>query len=133
MIRNGEYPPNIEQIVEVFPRALKPGVIFAYGIDIYNPTGKPVPAEIVAHEQVHQTRQIAMGVESWWGYYLRSPEFRYHEELLAHVEEFKTLAQGMMRNLRRVALKHVAKRLSAPLYEYDISFERAKADIKKLI
>lgn len=110
-------PPNFELILGAFPDAWRPGVIFAYGNDIYNPSGKAIPSALAAHEAVHQSRQTSEGPELWWKRYIAEPEFRYREELLAHVAEFKARDNGD-RNWRAKLLYATALRLVAPLYNY---------------
>jgi hypothetical protein len=118
-------PPNFDQIREKFPDAEKAGVIFAYGIDIYNPSGDEIPACLLAHEKVHCGRQLSMdfgrAVTGWWDLYLNDPDFRYQEELLAHVAEYKAQAAPFVRdgNARARLLQSTARRLIAPLYNYD--------------
>lgn len=124
-----ERPPNFEQILAAFPDADKPGVIFAYGADIYNPSGGNISPALLAHEAVHQRRQItgegsrALGspemlTNLWWKFYLSDPEFRYREELLAHVAEYKDQCFVGDRNFRAKLLQATALRLIAPLYNY---------------
>ena len=57
-IRN-EYPPNIDEIREVFP--ITGNEVFAWMGIIYAPNGKPVPPWITHHEQVHFEQQKAVG------------------------------------------------------------------------
>lgn len=121
-------PPNFELILKAFPNADKPGVIFAYGEHIYNPSGGNIPVALMHHEAVHQNRQQDLGPasdltsvngpEKWWAQYLTDPEFRYREELLAHVAEYKAQAPGLDGNLRAKLLMFTAARLCAPLYNY---------------
>jgi hypothetical protein len=119
-------PPNFDQILAAFPDADKPGVIFAYGEHVYNPSGGEIPAALLAHESVHCARQHRfsynldreMTPELWWEQYLTSPEFRYQEELLAHVVEYKVQVGDLDRNMRTVLLHSTARRLVAPLYNY---------------
>lgn len=124
------YPPNIQQILEVFPLANGGGVIFAYAPDIYVPSGNDLPPELLAHEAVHIERQLVIGVDNWWAQYLIDPEFRYHEELLAHRAEYQKLCELIPnRQGRRSKLKHVAKKLSAALYGKMITFDKAVEDL----
>jgi hypothetical protein len=111
-------PPNFDLIVKAFPNATNSGVIFAHGDDIYNPSGVEIPAALLAHEAVHGRRQLGCP-DSWWEAYIHDPEFRYVEELYAHVAEFKAQAsRSMDRNLRAKLLQSTAQRLVAPLYNY---------------
>jgi hypothetical protein len=129
-----ERPPNFELILKAFPNADKPGVIFAYGDHIYNPSGRPIPPALLAHEAVHCDRQmnVSHGPLDWWAQYLTDPEFRYREELAAHVAEFQVQAPGIDRNSRAKLLMSTAARLCAPLYNYTPprSLNVAMRDIK---
>lgn len=111
-------PPNYAAILSFFPKASEPGVIFAYGQDIYNPSGNALPPALLAHEWIHQQRQLSSSPEMWWDRYLSNPEFRYHEELFAHVAEYKAQLPGLGRNERTKLLMATAARLVAPLYNY---------------
>lgn len=130
-----ERPPNFELILRAFPNADQPGVIFAYGDNIYNPSGKEIPRALLAHEAVHCERQQyhKMSPEIWWKLYTESTAFRYHEELLAHVAEFKAQDyRGLDRNQRAKVLQSTAARLVAPLYNYTppVSVSVALRDIR---
>lgn len=124
-------PPNFDAILKAFPRAGDPGVLFAFGNDIFNPSGFELPPALVAHERVHCHRQSTgcftriqghspnQLADVWWRFYLEEPEFRYHEELLAHAAEFKDQVAGYPdRNARARLLTSTARRLTAPLYNY---------------
>ena len=111
-------PPNFDAILAAFPDADKAGVIFAFGNDIYNPAGHEIPSALLAHERVHCHRQ-STDPEAWWAFYLGNPTFRYREELLAHVAEFRDQeARYPDRNARAKLLHSTARRLIAPLYNY---------------
>lgn len=124
------FPPNFPAIFRVFPGAYSASVIFAYAPDIYTMSPKGVTPEIIAHEMVHIERQLAYpgGVEAWWARYLWDVEWRYNEELVAHQAEYRHLA-GMSRQLRRSALKEIAKKLAAPLYGNMVTVAQAAKDI----
>lgn len=122
-------PPNFHDILPVFPMASRMGVIFAYAPNIYAPGGR-VPPEIIAHERVHIQRQEHIGVELWWARYLVDTDFRYKEELLAHRAEYHYLiGETASRQVRRVALKQVARKLAAPLYGKLVTTAQAMGDI----
>lgn len=111
-------PPNFEQILAAFPGASGPGVIFSWEDRIFNPSGRPIPGPLVAHEELHGRRHVlAGGSLKWWDKYIADPEFRYTEELLAHVAEMR--AQPCRdRNYHDRLLWNTANRLVAPLYNY---------------
>lgn len=124
------YPPNIAEICKVFPGVQRPGVIFSYAPDVYVPGGHTLPPSLVAHESVHVERQLVMGVEAWWDKYLVDTRFRYDEELLAHRAEYHSLKENApTRQMRRAALKIVAKRLASGLYGKLVTPAQAADDI----
>lgn len=113
-----ERPPNYDQIVEAFPFVKEKIVLFAYGEHVYNPSGTEIPRPLLAHEYRHCARQFGGREEAWWSAYIADPEFRYHEELLGHVDEYKATATSVDRNARARLLNRTALRLIAPLYNY---------------
>lgn len=124
------YPPNYAEILKVFPGAQRPGIIFAYAPNIHAPGNQKIPPDLIAHEMMHIQRQQEIGVEIWWENYLTNPDFRYWEEVLAHRVEYNHLIQvSANRNTRRMALKHVSKKLAATLYKTGITREQAVNDI----
>lgn len=122
-----DWPPNIDEIREVLP--VSQNNIFAYDEVIYNPGGGKLPPWLVEHEKVHFMQQAKYpgGVKSWWHRFLLDPVFRLKQEIPAHQLEFHVYGKcGAPRNQRRVYLKGMAKRLSAPMYGNIISFHEAK-------
>lgn len=139
-------PPNFELIQAAFPKADGEGVMFAYDGNIYNPSGKIIPPALIAHEEVHLQRQKALGpdpgtttqwsgADLWWDNYLHYSEFRYTEELLAHVAEFKMQKVTKDRNFGAALLMRTAMRLVAPLYNYQppVSLQQAMKDLRQEI
>ena len=112
-----ERPPMFAEIAAAFPVADN-GVIFAWGDRIYNPSRIEITPALMAHEEVHGRRQMAMGeIERWWWQYITNPGFRLHEELPAHAAELSVMQRDAVnRHQRRSAVKIVAKKLAAPLY-----------------
>jgi hypothetical protein len=129
-----DHPPNFEAIKAAFPKSENPGVLFAFDGDVYNPSGIVVPPALIAHEEVHLHRQIRNGAYDWWGHYIHDSEFRYYEELLAHVAEFK-MQRTRDRNFVARLMVHTALRLVAPLYNYvpPVSLQRAMKDLRREI
>lgn len=128
-------PPNFERIQAAFPKSVNPGVMFAYDGNIYNPSGIVIPPALIAHEQVHLDRQKVTGADMWWDMYLNDNEFRYEEELLAHVAEFLTQLTSRDRNFGARLMMHTALRLVAPLYNYQPprSLQEAMKDLRREI
>lgn len=113
-------PPNYEQIVAAFPIAVSPRTIFAFGEDIYSPSGNEIPKAILMHEYKHCSQQFIHGPGAWWTKYIEDNEFRYQQELLGHVAEYKTGA-ALLKDRNAIArlLTGTAQRLIAPLYNYE--------------
>lgn len=131
-------PPGFEAIVAAFPKASAPGVIFAYGNTIYNPSNIIIPPELMAHEEVHGARQTGRfsrydAIDEWWDKYISDPEFRYTEELHAHAAELNVLKKRITdRNDRAKLVMQTAARLIAPLYNYGApkSLNQAITDLR---
>jgi hypothetical protein len=124
-------PPMFSEIAAAFPEAYQPGVIFAWGDVIYNPTGGPIEQELIAHEAVHGERQKAMGIEEWWHRYIAEPQFRVAEEIPAHRAEYRRYCQLQRdRDARARALHRMAIRLASDLYGQIITYMAAKRAIK---
>jgi len=122
------FPPNVDKIRAVFP--LTGHELFAYGDTIYHPRGGKLPPALIAHEEVHG-RQQGDDVEGWWARYLVDPNFRLKMELEAHRVEYQLMVgTARTRNMRRLALSHIARKLSAPLYGRLITFDKAKKALK---
>ena len=119
-----EWPPNVADIMKVFPvREFKP--VFTYGDTLYNPGGGEISDDLMAHEQTHERQQQAIGVEQWWAMYLENETFRLTQETEAYREQYKSV-QGRTRDWRRLFLSKIAKDLSSKLYGSIINTKQAK-------
>lgn len=120
-------PPNYAEIVAVFPFAKRPGTMFCHGRCIWIPNGGAVSPSLMAHETVHADRQIAMagGPDAWWNQYLVDGQFRFDEELPAHIAEFRWF-DGRPRPERTFMLRQIAARLAGPLYGRLVTVHQAK-------
>jgi hypothetical protein len=107
------------------------GVIFTVGGQLFNPDNIYIDPPLLAHEQVHSTRQLATGdVPTWWDQYQVNKEFRFAEELVAHQEEWRVIRGTMSsRQQRRQALGYITSRLSGSLYGNLVT----KTEAKRLI
>jgi len=129
-IVNG-WPPNIDQIRFWLP-AVTSRNIFAHGRKIYSPSGTKLPIWLIEHEKVHFYQQDHFGgTQRWWQEFLMNAEFRLAQEIPAHQMEWRVWLAVMPRprNERRIVLKQMAKRLSAPMYGSIISAAEAKKRI----
>ena len=89
---------------------------FTYGDTIFNPSGNPIDASLMAHEATHQVQQ-GDEPEKWWDRYLTDKQFRFEQELQAYRVQYKTMQQ-MMKDRNRLAklLVNIASDLSGSLY-----------------
>lgn len=120
------FPPNYQAVCDAFPWVARtPGIIFAWGLQIFNPDGIHITPALRAHEEVHSLRQQG-NPAAWWDKYLSDPAFRYAEEIPAHICEYaKLYSDNPLRNARRHYLDQVAERLAGPLYGRLTTRERA--------
>lgn len=112
-------PPNLFEIIRVFPAATKKGVLFAYGDTIYNPDDVDIPLQLLAHESVHGAQQRTWRhPKDWWEGYLSDKAFRFEQELEAHRVELESYCADVAggRTSRRRYTAAVAERLSGELY-----------------
>jgi len=112
-------PPNFSHIALAFPFADRPGVIFSWGEDIFNPSGVEIPGELLAHERAHGQRQLAPGMNPyfWWERYIEDPKFRLEEELAGHKAEYAAFKSHEHNARKRERmLGHIAEKFSSPLY-----------------
>lgn len=123
------YPPIIDEIASVFPACRRQPTLFCWGETLFNPGHITVDDSLMAHEIVHrdQCRDIG-GPENWWAEYLTSADFRFAQELPAHRAEYRSVCErlGMTRNLRRIHLRNIARRLAGPLYGRLVTHHEAK-------
>lgn len=122
------YPPNFGAIKKAFPYvAGRPGILYAWGDRIYNPTGVSIVPWVRDHEQVHGESQMRLGssVKSWWDLYLHDPQFRLQEEILAHQQEWQTYQKTKGTTWGEDYLYLIAKRLSSPLYGSMTTYDEA--------
>lgn len=126
------YPPNYEKILAAFPAVKdQPHVIFTYGNAIYNPSGKYIPPEKIAHEQVHMVQQLEVGQDWWWETYCNDKAFRLQEEIPANRIDYKVFCENNRdRNQRADYLHWLAGTLAGPLYGNMLTLEEAKKTIK---
>lgn len=132
-IRPGR-PPNFLQIVKVFPKARGNLTLFAYADTIYVSSNSParIPDFLVAHECVHLERQgwNKEGAKEWWDKYLTDEDFRYNEEVLGHRAEYERIIRyNTSEKFRIKVLESTTKRLTNPLYKFNVSKEQAMLDL----
>jgi hypothetical protein len=119
------YPPNFAALAKVFPIKGKPGILYAWGDKLWNPSGVAVTPWIMAHEMVHGDRQLGMGLEQWWQRYIDSAVFRYDEEILAHQAEWNAYTGPDAARY----LDLISARLASPLYGHLLTYYEAREAI----
>lgn len=120
------FPPNYAAVRRKFPEAKNHGVIFTFGDRIYNPSGVRISPYLLAHEQIHCDRQLAITPQEWWRLYIDDPNFRFDEELIAHQAEWRAVLQKCgLKHVRDQQLEIIARRLSGPLYGGVASYDKA--------
>jgi hypothetical protein len=103
--------------------------LYAYDGSIYNPGKGRITPALKVHERVHFKQQREFGsADAWWARYCADKQFRYEQELEAHIAEFKFL-YVMQAARKEQNLYALADRLSSKMYGGVASFEKAKADI----
>ena len=111
-----EFPPNYKEICERIPAVRKnKAIVFVYAPSIYSPAGIELRPDMLAHEEVHVTRQ-GEKPEVWWRRYLTDIDFRLREELLAYQTQYKYMNEHYDRAKRRAILSSIANDLSGPMY-----------------
>ncbi len=126
-----ENPPFLKAILNA---GLKPEktTIFPFGFLIYNPSGLPIPDDIMVHETVHMARQ-GRDPKNWWVKYLKDKEFRLNEELEANRKQYKFICKIKKdRNERARALVAIARNMAGAVYGNMITTNKAIEEIKKL-
>lgn len=136
------YPPNFSPLKKAFPFIVgRPGILYAWGDRIYNPSGVKVQPWLLAHEEVHGRQQTSgpynevldvLDVLEWWDSYINLPAFRLKQEIEAHRVEWKAYLSTFPENSPFDPcpyLERMAERLSSPLYGNMISKAEAKHEI----
>lgn len=124
-------PPNYNELQRFFPLDLPDYVpLFPYGDIIYNPSGKEIPEDVIFHEEIHQKQQ-GDNPEKWWQRYMIDKDFRLAQELEAYAGQYNFIKKCYNNKAVKEALDELADNLSSPLYQLDISFEKAKTLIRK--
>lgn len=110
-----EHPPIYDKIIEA---GMSPSstAIYAYDGSIYNPSGKEIPDDIIAHEKVHLKQQDS-GSDYWWSRYLDDQYFRIDQEAKAYAVQYDFLCiKYHDRNHRNKMLLFLADILSSATY-----------------
>jgi len=123
-------PPIYEDILNGGMRQ-SPYAFYTYGDKIFNPSGQPIPADIIAHEEVHMAQQEKVGIEYWWSRYIDDQYFRIEQEVEAYAVQYRFMCNIRKdRNMRSKILMNFAGILASPTYGSVISTMAAYKMIK---
>jgi hypothetical protein len=122
------YPPNYDEIAKRFPVRGRQTVVFTYGDTIYNPLGRQLAADVIAHEEVHikQQAEYPGGPERWWTWYLLNSEFRLEQEIEAYRVQVSFARRAYSTKDAKLIAAHCVRTLSSPMYGGIVSSEEAK-------
>lgn len=127
-----DYPPNYAQIVEALGDVSLSLPVFAYAPNIYNPFGRELLPDVIAHELVHIRQQNAIGVEVWYNKYCYDASFRLSQEIEAYAFQYNyAKSKGVRGELLTWLGEHLATELSGSAYGSLISFHGALTAIRK--
>ena len=92
--------------------------VFTYGDTIFNPSGRHVSPDVIAHEKVHMEQHRAEGgPELWWGKWLRDPAFRFDQEARGYAAQYAHLCRVEADEKKQSEiLNKIASILSGPIY-----------------
>src|SRR3990167_3178814 len=94
----------------------QPDTLFPCSPVIYNPSGLPIPQDIMIHEVVHIAQQ-GNNPTGWWQKYITDKDFRLSQELEANREQYKFVCKVLKdRNQRARALIKIANNLAGEVY-----------------
>ena len=113
-ILNNQYPPNIAEIRKKLE--IDNNTLFAYGDELFNPSGKTISDDLIVHETMHEIQQRELGIEAWWDRYLTDNAFRLTQEVEAYRQQYRFVKANFNRQVARASLQKMAKALSSRLY-----------------
>lgn len=126
-----DYPPNYQLIKGFFPDLEAFDPIFCYGETIYNPFGREITPDLVAHETVH-SKQQGHDPEAWWTRYGIDPAFRLSQEIPAYHAQYEVIKRNSRdREFLAWYLFQLAKSMSSSLYGNMVSQSEALGLIRK--
>lgn len=120
----GHYPEDLYQRLDAAFDLSGRDVIVSYGDKVY--ASGPLTPDLVEHEGVHCKRQQMMGLDAWWNEYLRDPQFRLDEEVLAYKAQYRWIERNVRdRNRAAGYLMSFAKDLASPMYGSIVDYPTA--------
>lgn len=124
---SSEIFPFYEECRAKFGVSLDDLVVFTYGDTIHARCS--IPADLLAHEQVHSIQQEKMGKDLWWKMYLENPDFRLSQEVQAYRKQYQ-FVKSNNREQNFKFLSRLAKDLSSPTYGGIVTYSEALKFIK---
>jgi hypothetical protein len=126
-----EKPPNIDEILKVFPSIfsdLDRTPIFCYGDTIYN-APDDLRRDLIYHEEVH-SKQQGSNPTLWWTKYLHDKEFRLEQEIEAYGNQYALIKKILPSKFHKQALYEMASSLSSDVYGRIIGHGEAESKIR---
>lgn len=124
------FPPNWDELVSTF-QVDWANTVVTYGDTCY--CRDPLSPDLVVHESVHVGQQGAYpgGVDAWWREYMRTPSFRFEQELEAYRKQYKFFKETLRdRNQLNRRAVFIAQCLSGNTYGRVCGFSEAMRLIK---
>lgn len=121
-----DWPPHIAEIEKQVPDFRKnKNILTSYGDTIYNPSGKPIPEDVMKHEEVHGRQHAAYpgGAAAFSARCLLDKDFYLKSELEAYQAQYLYLCsvEKGTANRKKTIAQRMAYRLRNPVYGFNLS------------
>jgi len=129
-----EKPPIFEEAEKLFGVTEKDPVFYTFADTCYIPSGIPITADLIAHEETHAEQQEhdPLVAKIWWQRYFIDPDFRIEQEAEAYGAQYRFLCRIYRdRNAQARILHGLASHLSGKIYGYCIGLLEASRKIKE--
>jgi len=123
------FPPNYALLRDIFGEDTS--AVYCYGDTIYNPYGREILPDVIAHEEVHM-RQQDKRPDEWYNKYILDEDFRYRQEVEAYGTQLDFIYRiGMPAKLRDWALDEYARALHEKYNITKKGYHQIRTDIKE--
>ena len=116
-------PPNFEEIKRFNPPKK---AFFPYYPDIYNPSGKEIPEDILYHEIVHLKQQQKFpSPDIWWTKWIYDSEFRQEQEIEAFANQCRFIKKHINDKAYKDCLNECAENLAK---NYKLGIDKSETE-----